>query len=148
MRVPRINQITIAGRLTRDPAIRYANNNMMIAEISLAYDKLTKDEFGNYQTKSNFIDCTAFQKTAETINEKGKKGSAVIIEGSLFIDSYTDKEGVNRKKPDISISKIYFLESNETEHDNNSNTQEQYSNKPQSARNNATHPTGEEDVPF
>lgn len=147
MKIPRINQITIAGRLTRDPEIKYANNNMMIANISLAYDKLSKDEFGNYQTKSNFIDCTAFSKTAETINEKGKKGSAVIIEGSLFVEVYTDKEGTNRKKPDITISRIYFLESNENDHETANNYQKPPS-QPAYSNDKETFPTGEEDVPF
>ena len=110
LRFPRINSITISARLTRDPEIRYSNNNMMIAKLGLAFDRLRKDEYGNYQAVANFFDATAFGKQAEFCNDQLHKGSPVVIEGELSINSYTDQSGVNRRFTEVLINRIHLLD--------------------------------------
>ncbi len=143
LRLPRINDIKISGRLTRDPEIKYTNDNTLVVHICLAFDKLKKDEYGNYQAVSNFIDAVAFGKAAETL-EKAHKGSPVIIEGNFFINTYTDKEGVSRKQPEININRIHILEKDDSESEND------YPQTPKAeqSKQKPSYPTGDDDVPF
>ncbi|HOE90801.1 MAG TPA: single-stranded DNA-binding protein [Candidatus Cloacimonadota bacterium] len=110
LRFPRLNILTLSGRLTREPEIRFSNNSMMIAKLSLAFDKIKKDEYGNYQSISNFIDATAFGKQAEYCKDQLHKGAPVIVEGELGINAYTDQSGNNRRYPEIIINRIHLLE--------------------------------------
>lgn len=144
LKFPRINTITLSGRLTREPEIRYTTNNLMTCSLSLAFDRISKDEYGNFQAKANFIDATGFGKTAETISEKCHKGTPVIIEGTLTINTFTDKNGVNRKNADVIINKIHILEKDPNEKDEYQHTEQKKQNKPDQAN----YPSGEDDVPF
>lgn len=155
LRFPRINNITISGRLTRDVEVRYSNQSMMIAKLSIAFDRVTKDEYGNYQSQPNFIDATAFGKTAETCNGQLHKGSPVIIEGSLSIRTYTDQNGQNRKQPEILVNKIYPLErdDNQAEYSQTREYQGGYNQSADDhpfndAPSNSPSVHTEEDVPF
>lgn len=149
LRFPRINTLTLSARLTRDPEIRYSNNNMMIAKIGLAFDKYKKDEYGNYQSVSNFVDATAFGKNAEICSEQLHKGSSVIIEGEIGINSFTDQNGNNRRNPEILINRIHVLEKDDNQGSMNTNFESnstQVVNEPD--YNNNSEKQTEEDVPF
>ncbi len=154
LRFPRLNNVILSGRLTRDVEVRYSNQSMMIAKLSLAFDRVTKDEYGNFQNQANFIDAVAFGKTAETCNDQLHKGSPVIIEGSLSIKSFTDQNGQNRKFTEIMINKIYPLEKddNQAEYGHAKENNSTFDNVPvehpfsEEPVNNKVHT--EEDVPF
>lgn len=149
LKFPRINNLTISARLTRDPEIRYSNNNMMIAKLGIAFDKLKKDEFGNFQSVANFMDATAFGKTAEVCSEQLHKGSPVVIEGEISINSFTDQTGANRKNVEILINRIHSLERDENQTaGSNYETNYEVKENPAPAVNQASNKQTEEDVPF
>lgn len=74
-----MNIVTLLGRLTRDPDIRYTQgeNAMAIARFTLAVDK----NFKKKGDKANFIDCVAFGKIAETVEKHVFKGSKIAVIG-------------------------------------------------------------------
>jgi single-strand DNA-binding protein len=148
LRFPRINNLTISARLTRDPEIRYSNNNMMIARLGIAFDKLKKDEYGNFQSIANFMDAVAFGKNAEICSEQLHKGSPIIIDGEISVNSFTDQNGANRKNVEILINRIYNLERDENSNANYDNyTPSEVKDNPVSNNQVNNKPT-EEDVPF
>ncbi|HPM00848.1 MAG TPA: single-stranded DNA-binding protein [Candidatus Cloacimonadota bacterium] len=155
LKFPRMNTITLSARLTREPEIRYSNNNMMIARLGLAFDRVRKDEYGNFQNIANFMDAVAFGKTAEICSENLHKGSPVIIEGEISVNTFTDQNGNNRKNVEILVSKIHCLEREENQgnytqnYDNYNATVATQQNEPDAfnSYNNQGNKT-QEDVPF
>lgn len=125
LRLPRINTITLAGRLTKDVEVRYSSKGMAIAKLNIAFDRSMQDETGTYQNVSNFIEITAFGKTAEIAAEQLHKGSALIVEGQFQYRNYTDRDNQPRRIYEILANKIYPLERDEnySEKDNKSTYQ-------------------------
>ena len=105
-----LNHITIMGRLTRDPEIRYTQANVPVASFTLAVDRdYGKDENGNRQT--DFIDCSAWRQTAEFVGKYFAKGSMAVVSGSLQSRHWEDKDHNKRTSWEVNVSNIYFGES-------------------------------------
>ena len=79
------------GRLTRDPEIRYTQNGKACAQFTLAVNRTTKDEEGNYL--ADFVPIVVWGKTAEFCGNNLGKGRRAIVGGRLQIRDYTDKNG-------------------------------------------------------
>lgn len=86
------NKVILIGNLTRDPSVKYTTGGTAIAEIGLAVNRDWFDKTTN-QKKSEvtFVDVTYFGKIAEVIGEYMKKGSSMLVEGRLSLDSWDDK---------------------------------------------------------
>ena len=104
-----MNIVTLIGRLTRDPEIRYSQgeNAMAIARFTLAVDK----NFKKKDDKANFINCVAFGKIAETVEKHVFKGSKIAVIGEWTTGSYKNKDGNTVYTNDCNISKLEFCES-------------------------------------
>lgn len=100
-----MNIIMIKGRLTRDPELRYTQNNSPITTLSVAVDRYTK---AGDEKLADFIDCVSFGQQAEFISKYFSKGKEILITGRLQIDAYTDKDGNNRRKASVIISQVEF----------------------------------------
>lgn len=103
------NKIIIMGNVTRDPQLSYLPNNTPVVEIGMAINHKYKDSAGNQQEKVCFIDCKAFGKRAEVLNQYIKKGDPLLIEGRLELDTWTDKEGKNRSKHGVFVESFSFV---------------------------------------
>ncbi len=132
LRFPRINNVVLSGRITRDIELKYTANKLPVAKMTLAVDHLYKDEYGNQQSQASFVDVVAFGKTAQISAESLRKGSPVIVEGSLKTHTYTDQNNQNRKVTEIMINRVYPLEK-----DDNFNSGANYGNyQQQNTQNN------------
>lgn len=100
-----MNTIMLKGRLTRDPEVRYTQNNAAVTQLTMAVDRYTK---AGEEKLADFIDCVSFGSTAEFIGKYFKKGQEILVIGRLQIDSYTDKEGNTRRKTNVIISQVEF----------------------------------------
>ncbi|MBN1327738.1 MAG: single-stranded DNA-binding protein [Candidatus Cloacimonetes bacterium] len=123
LRLPRINNVIISGRLTRDVEIRYTPNGTPVARLSLAFDRNYQKD-GEWQQETSYIDVVVWSKKGEQCAESLHKGSPVIIEGYLKTRTYQDKDNQNRKVTEIIASKVNFLEkgaypANQNESDDN-----------------------------
>jgi single-strand DNA-binding protein len=72
-----LNKVKLAGRLTRDPEVRYTPSGTAIADFSLAVSRFWKNDKAETQEETDFIDVTAFGRSAETIGKHCRKGSAL-----------------------------------------------------------------------
>ena len=98
------NSVTLMGRLTRDVETKFLPDGKAIASFSLAVDGYKKD------APPNFIDCTAFGKTAELIGQYFAKGKPILINGSLRQDTWEDKTtGAKRSKINVSVDGFSFI---------------------------------------
>lgn len=106
-----MNKVILMGRLTRDPEVRYAQDNMAVARFSIAVDRRFKRDG---QPDADFFNCTAFSKTAEFVEKFLKKGTKIALSGSLQNDNYTDKNGIQRYDIRVIVEEIEFAESKNT----------------------------------
>ena len=125
-----MNVVILMGRMTRDPELKYTSGGKACANFSLAVQK-TKDEV-------EFIDCTAWEKTAETIAEYFRKGNRILIQGRLSVSNY-EQNGEKRKSTKVVVNSFEFVESSGTSGNNGGYQQQQsFSNntkKPVSVQN-------------
>ena len=105
-----LNQIFLMGRLTRDPELRYTQNQTPVASFTLAVDRdFTGKDGGEKQT--DFIDCVAWRSTGEFANKYFSKGRMAIVSGRLQLRDWTDKEGNKRRSAEVVVDSMYFGDS-------------------------------------
>ncbi len=97
-----MNVVILMGRMTRDPELKYTSGGKAFANFSLAVQK-TKDE-------AEFIDCTVWEKTAETIAEYFRKGNRILVQGRLSVSTY-EQNGEKRKMTRVVVNSFEFIES-------------------------------------
>ena len=97
-----MNVVILMGRMTRDPELKYTSGGKAFANFSLAVQK-TKDEV-------EFIDCTVWEKTAETIAEYFRKGNRILVQGRLSVSSY-EQNGEKRRMTRVVVNSFEFVES-------------------------------------
>lgn len=104
------NKVILLGNLTRDPEMRYLPNNTPVVELGMACNRRFKDAQGQDREEAMFIDCAAFGKQAETLNQYCHKGDLLLIEGRLKLDTWEDKQGGGkRSKHRIAIENFQFM---------------------------------------
>ena len=106
-----LNKVMLAGNLTRDPELKYTPNNTAVCNIGVASNRTWRDKDGQKQEEVTFVDCEAWGKTGEAINEYLTKGRPIFIEGRLKLDQWQDKEGQNRSKLKVVIDNFQFVDS-------------------------------------
>lgn len=103
-----LNWIIIAGRLTRDPELRYTQSNTAVASFTLAVDRdYSGDREAERQT--DFIDVVAWRHTGEFVSKYFQKGSGALVKGRLQLRNWTDKDGGKHRSAEIVAESVYFL---------------------------------------
>lgn len=95
-----LNSITISGRLTRDPELRFTNNGDGILDFSIASSEKYKDS-----ERTIFIDCAIFGKRAEKLSEFLSKGKQVAVTGKLRQD-FWETDGQKRNKISLLVEEL------------------------------------------
>lgn len=103
-----LNQITVMGRLVRDPELRYTQSGTPVTSFTLACER----DFAQGDTKvTDFIDCVAWRNTAEFVSKHfAKKGTMAVVNGRLQFRDWQDRDGNNRRNAEILVENIYFGE--------------------------------------
>lgn len=102
-----MNSVNLIGRLTRDPEVRYTNDQMAIANFTLAIDRPPRKD----STKeTDFPRVTVFGRMAENCQRFLTKGRLVGVEGRLQTGSYINKNGDKVYTTDVIASRVEFLE--------------------------------------
>lgn len=105
-----VNRVTLAGNLTRSPELRFTASNTAVCKIGLATNRKWTDRNTNEKKEDvTFVDCTAFGKQAEVINQYMDKGRPIYIEGRLNLNAWTTTEGEKRQKLEVIIEQFQFL---------------------------------------
>ena len=98
-----MNKVILIGRLTKDPEIRYTQNNTPVCNFTLAVDRrFSKDK------QADFINCQAWQKTAEFITKYFGKGNLLAIVGRIQTRTWEDNEGKKRYITEVIVDEVYF----------------------------------------
>ena len=99
-----MNLVVLTGRLVRDPELKYGQSGSAYCKFTLAVNRMKRDD------PADFINCTAFGKTAELIGEYLRKGNNTGVQGRIQTRTY-EVNGEKRYGTDIIVDRIEFLES-------------------------------------
>ena len=106
-----MNSVNLIGRLTNKHTFGYTTGNIAYARFTIAVNRNFKNANGERQ--ADFINCIAYRKTAELINQYTDKGDMLGVEGRIQTGSYTASDGSKKYTTDVVIENIYFLKSKE-----------------------------------
>lgn len=102
-----MNKTILMGRLTRDPEVRYTQStNMMVTSFTLAVNRRFAKQGEERQV--DFINCVAWNKTAEFVNKYFKKGQQVGVIGRIQTRNYDDDKGIKHYITEVIAEEVYF----------------------------------------
>ena len=99
-----LNSVTLIGRMTRDPELRYTTNGTAVCKFTLAVNR----RFNKEQT--DFIDCVCWKGLAENVANYTGKGSLVAVHGSIATGSFETQDGQKRKTFEVNCDQVVFLD--------------------------------------
>lgn len=105
-----INQVTLMGNLTRDPELRQTPNGQNVVSFSLALNRSYKDQSGEWQEATDYIDIVAWAGLAERVSQYLSKGRRCLVVGRLQSRSW-EQEGQKRSKVEVLANDVTFLDS-------------------------------------
>src|SRR2546423_9444767 len=104
------NKVILLGNLTRDPQLKYLPSQTAVVEFGMAMNRKDKTQSGEMKEEVTFIDCSAFGRTAEVINQYCHKGNLLFVEGRLKYDTWEDKQGGGkRSKVTVHIDNMQLM---------------------------------------
>ena len=113
-----VNTVILGGNLTRDPEVKYTASGTAVGKLGLAVNEKYKTSNGEQKEDVLFVDVEVWARQAETCQEYLKKGSQVLIEGSLKLDQWDDKEtGKKRSRHKIRARRVTFIGSRKENND-------------------------------
>ena len=102
-----MNKIMLIGRLVKDPDLRYTQGGTAVANFTLAVNRRFANQSG--EREADFINCQAWQKTAEFVANYFKKGQQMALEGRLQVRSYDGNDGQKRWVTEVVAEQIEFV---------------------------------------
>ncbi len=102
------NRVVLMGNLTRDPEVRCLPSGTAVCDIGVAVNDRRKNQAGEWVEDTTFVDVTLWQRTAEVCGEYLSKGSPVLIEGRLKLDTW-ETEGQKRSKLKVIGERMQML---------------------------------------
>jgi single-strand DNA-binding protein len=103
------NRVILVGRLTRDPQLRYIPSGTAVSDVGLAVTDRYKNSSGEWAEETTFVDVTLWARTAEVASEYLSKGSPILIEGRLKLDTWETNEGQKRSKLRVVCERMQML---------------------------------------
>jgi single-strand DNA-binding protein len=103
------NRVILMGNLTRDPELRYTPTGIPVSEAGLAVNERYKNANGELVDETTFVEVTFWRRNAEVVCEYLNKGSPVLIEGRLKLDSWEGKDGEKRSKLRVVCDRMQML---------------------------------------
>lgn len=103
------NKVILMGNLTRDPQLSYLPSQTPVVELGLAVNRNWKGQDGQKREEACFVDCRAYGKQAEVMNQYLSKGRCVLIDGRLQFSAWEDKEGNKRSKLRVVVENFQFV---------------------------------------
>ncbi len=105
-----LNQVTLMGNLTRDPELRQTPTGQNVTSFSLALNRAYKDQSGEWQEATDYIDCVCWGPLAERVAQYLSKGRRCLVQGRLQSRSW-EQDGNKRSKVEVLANDVTFLDS-------------------------------------
>lgn len=105
-----LNKCILMGRLTKDPELRHTNSGNAVASFAIAVNNGYGDE-----QKTDFINCVAWNKTAEFIKNWFAKGRMIVLVGRISTRTYEGQDGRKNYVTEVIVNEVSFGESKKDE---------------------------------
>ncbi|ACV68412.1 single-stranded DNA-binding protein [Desulfohalobium retbaense] len=122
-----LNKVIIVGRLGRDPEVRYTQNGTPVGNLNVATDESFNDQQGQRQERTEWHRIVIFGRQAENCKNYLRKGSQVLVEGSLQTRKWQDQQGQDRYSTEIKALRVQFLDSRGSQQGGGGQQQDSYS---------------------
>ncbi|WP_428910073.1 single-stranded DNA-binding protein [Niallia sp. Krafla_26] len=103
-----INQVTLVGRLTKDPELRITPEGTTVTNVTVAVNRQFRNQHG--EIDADFVQCTLWKKVAENTAQYCRKGSLVGITGRIQTRSYDNQEGRRIYVTEVVAETVKFLD--------------------------------------
>ncbi len=104
-----MNKAILVGRLTKDPELRATTSGTSVVSFTVACDRRFVKQ--GEERKADFINCIAWQKSAEAISQYFKKGDRIALEGSIQVRDWTDNDGKKHYATEVVVDQWEFAQS-------------------------------------
>lgn len=104
-----VNQVILMGNLTRDPELRQTPSGQSVVSFSLALNRAYKDQSGDWQEATDYIDVVAWGPLAERVSQYMSKGRRCLVQGRLQSRSW-EQDGQKRSKVEVLANDVTFLD--------------------------------------
>ncbi len=139
------NLVQIGGNLTRDVEIKTLPGGSIIGDVSIAVNRVWKNQSGEKQEEVTFVNCTAFGKTAENIAKYFHKGDQIFISGRLKQETWDDKTtGKKMSRLKVVIESFEFIGGKKTQ----ASVAPDASDKPQRSADDVALDASPDEIPF
>lgn len=115
--MPNVNQIVLAGHISKEPALSFLPSQTAVCNFALAINEKYTNSDGDKCEKVCFIDCSIFGKRAEAFNKYLSKGQPVLITGKLNYQQWTSDDGSKHSKHEVTVKDFNFLSSGKKENE-------------------------------
>lgn len=112
-----LNQVTLMGNLTRDPELRQTPNGQNVTSFSLALNRSYKDQSGEWQEATDYVDIVCWGPLAERVAQYLSKGRRCLVQGRLQSRNW-EQDGAKRSKVEVLANDVTFLDSRGEGNDN------------------------------
>ncbi|WP_456273090.1 single-stranded DNA-binding protein [Bacillus sp. AK031] len=107
-----INQVTLVGRLTKDPEMRYTSEGKAVLNVTLAVNRQFKNHEGEYE--ADFVLCTMWKRAAENTARYCNKGSVLGVVGRIQTRNYDNEQGKRTYVTEVVAEQVKFLDTKPT----------------------------------
>lgn len=119
-----MNKVVLIGRLTKDPDLKFtAGSGTAVSRFTVAVNRQFKKD------ETDFINCVAFGKIAETISQYLTKGRQIAIVGNIRTGSYDAQDGTKRYTTDVAVESFEFIGSKGNNSSNNDSFNDGYNDE-------------------
>ncbi|MGF1919085.1 single-stranded DNA-binding protein [Enterococcus faecalis] len=106
-----INNVTLVGRLTKDPDLRYTQSGAAVGQFTLAVNRNFTNQNGDRE--ADFINCVIWRKAAETLANYARKGTLIGLTGRIQTRHYENQQGQRVYVTEVVCENFQLLESKE-----------------------------------
>ena len=119
-----VNKVILIGNLGKDPEVKYLDNGVAVANLSLATSENYKNKDGQKVIQTEWHDIVLWRGLAEVAEKYLKKGSSVYIEGKLRTNKWVDKDENTRYKTEVLADKLTMLGRSQNQEQSSESTSE------------------------
>lgn len=104
-----MNKVVLVGRVAKEPELRTTQSGTEVCSFTVACDRRFVKQ--GEERQADFINCVAWQKTAEFVNKYFTKGTRIALDGSLQVRTWDDKDGKKHYATEVMVSNVEFAQS-------------------------------------
>ncbi|HLT88809.1 MAG TPA: single-stranded DNA-binding protein [Sphingobacterium sp.] len=105
-----MNAVQLIGRLGADAEVKTTTNGIKVSNVRFATNEYSKNSQGEWVEITYWHSLVFWGKLAERLEKKCKKGTRLLIQGSLVYRDYTDVNNIKREVTDIRVQQFVVLD--------------------------------------